>query len=222
MNDVTTHEGLELALSNERIDRYLAWAGGDRERAIFLYTLNTQISEALYTPMQMLEITLRNQIHTVMTDAYGEMWICNKDLLLGNRQPEQLEKAIQNIKRQKKDVCAGKIVAELSFGFWTAMLGTAYDESWQKELHKIAQRDNGKRLKRKDLSGPMTPIRNLRNRIAHHEPILQWNLQKHYQKIVEITGWLSQPAAIWCKKHSRFSEVYPEDQIKLLTTDNQK
>lgn len=217
MNDDAIHKGLELALSYERFDRYLAWAGGDRERAISLYTLNTQISEALYTPMQMLEITLRNQIHTVMTDAYGEMWICKKKLLLEKHQTEQLEKAIQYIKKQKKDVCAGKIVSELSFGFWTAMLGSKYEDLWQKKLNKIAQRENGKGLRRKDLSSPMTPIRNLRNRIAHHEPILEWNLQKHYRNIIKITGWLSQPAASWCKNYSRFSDVYPENEIKLLT-----
>lgn len=69
---VTTFADLEAALSLERFARYVAWAGGDRARALELYTLNTQLSEALYTPLQALELALRNRIHTAMAAAYGE------------------------------------------------------------------------------------------------------------------------------------------------------
>ena len=65
---------LEHALSLERFGRYLAWANGDRTRAVELYTLNTRVSESLYTPLQMLEVTLRNRIHAVMQDAHHETW----------------------------------------------------------------------------------------------------------------------------------------------------
>ena len=53
---------MEQALSLERFGRYLDWAAGDRARAIELYTLNTQISESLYTPLQMLEALLPRQL----------------------------------------------------------------------------------------------------------------------------------------------------------------
>jgi hypothetical protein len=46
----------------------------DWKRAIALYTLNTAVSEALYTPLQMLEVALRNRIHSVMTGARHETW----------------------------------------------------------------------------------------------------------------------------------------------------
>ena len=65
------------------------------------------------------------------------------------------------------------------------------------------------------LSGPLTPIRTLRNRIAHHEPILHWNLDKHCANILRITGWLSLAAASWCGSHSRFREVWLTDRITL-------
>ena len=40
-------DAVEAALSLERFARYVAWAEGDRERAVALSTLNTQVSEAL-------------------------------------------------------------------------------------------------------------------------------------------------------------------------------
>jgi len=64
-------------------------------------------------------------------------------------------------------------------------------------------------------SGPLAPIRTLRNRIAHHEPIIAWNLPRHYAKIIELTGWLCPSAAEWCEAHSRFREAYPPEGIVL-------
>src|SRR3954464_9714148 len=70
----TSYADLELAFSVERVARYLAWAGGDPDRAVELYTLNTQISEALYLPLQALELALRNRIHGVLAEAFQERW----------------------------------------------------------------------------------------------------------------------------------------------------
>jgi hypothetical protein len=78
---VTTVTEMEAALSLERFARYVAWASGDRERALALYTLNTQLSEALYTRLQVLELALRNRIHTVMSAAHGERWFEVEGLL---------------------------------------------------------------------------------------------------------------------------------------------
>jgi hypothetical protein len=50
-------------------------------------------------------------------------------------------------------------------------------------------------LRRKDFSGPLTPIRILRNRIAHREPILAWNLARHHAAMRRLIQWLSPGAA---------------------------
>lgn len=167
-----------------------------------------------------MEIALRNRIHTVMSSSFGEMWTCDKSLLPGDWQSKQVDKAIDDIRSQNREKTAGRIVAELTFGFWTAMLGADYEVLWQTHLHRIARRPGGKGLRRKELSGPMTPMRILRNRVAHHEPILSWNLPKHYQNIIEITEWLSPPAANWCRAHCRFSEVHPAERIHLIRGDS--
>ena len=75
------------------------------------------------------------------------------------------------------------------------MVSPAYEELWRATLSAIAVRADGKRLTRKQLSRPLTPIRVLRNRVAHHEPVLHWDLPKHHAHVVEITGWLSPAVA---------------------------
>lgn len=214
IEDITAE--LELALSYERFGRYLEWAGGDRARAVELYTLNTKVSECLYTPLQMLEVTLRNRIHVVMRDAYHETWFQDRATILQDRQAEQVAKAISDIRTERKEVTPGRIVAALTFSFWTSMFSPDYETLWQQTLHRIARRPDGKGLRRKDFSAPLHQVRTIRNRIAHHEPIIAWDLRKHYGNMVNMTEWLSPAAAGWCRTHCRFDEVYPQERIVLL------
>jgi Abi-like protein len=206
---------LEEALSLERFGRYLAWAGDDRARALDLYALNTRLSEALYTPLQMLEVALRNRIHAVLSASTQPRWFQEPDFLAVPHQNQQVIDALAELTRERKEPTPGRIVAALTFSFWTAMLGTSYENLWQTDLHGIGRREDGKGLRRKDLSGPLTPIRLLRNRIAHHEPILTWDLPKHHDAMLRITGWLSPPAAAWCRTLDRFDQVHPPERIAL-------
>jgi len=114
-----------------------------------------------------------------------------------------------------KAITPGGLVAALTFGYWTAFFGTDYEEIWRRTLHPIARQASGKSLRRKDFASQLTPIRVLRNRIAHHEPILTWNLPKHYDSMLRLTEWLSPAAAAWCQTHCRFCVVYPSDGICL-------
>jgi hypothetical protein len=205
---------LELTFSSERFARYLAWAGGDRDRAVELYTLNTQISEVLYIPLQTLELALRNGIHGIITEALHDRWFDDDGFLRGDRQPEQLAKAINDIKNTGRETTPGRIVAELTFSFWTAMFGTCYEDFWQTTLHRIGKKPNGKGLRRKDFAAPPTPIRTLRNRIAHHEPIIMWDIAKHHTNMIDLTEWVAPAAAAWCRSIDRFDQVYPSERIQ--------
>lgn len=209
---------LEQALSPERFNRYVCWADGDRHRALALYTLNTQLSESLYTPLHMLEIVLRNRIHSVLAHAHGELWFQKSDFLLGQHQSKQLSDVTAEIRKTAKPVTAGKIVSGLTFSFWTAMLGRDYEPLWQTTLHRIARKPDGKGLRRKDFSTPLDRIRKLRNRIAHHEPILMWDLPIQHATILELVTWMSPSAALWCQGQSRFPHIYPSGGI-LLTAE---
>lgn len=211
-SDGPNAEQFEGALSLERFGRYLRWAGGDRDQAIELYGLNTELSESLYTPLQMLEISLRNRIHTVMAAAHGEAWYNRDDLILLNRQRLQIANAKNDLVNEKKQIEPGRVVAALTFSFWTSMLGPDYEQLWRQGLYKIATTS----LPRKHLSRPLGRIRTLRNRIAHHEPIIYWSLPQHYQQMVEITNLLSPPAAYWCLESCKFGDIWPDQGITLV------
>lgn len=163
----------------------------------------------------MLEVALRNRIYAVLSAACHLRWFEDESLLAISHQAAQVAEALADLAREGKEPTPGRVVAALPFSFWTAMLGAPYEILWQTDLHRIARREGGKGLRRKDLSGPLAPIRVLRNRVAHHEPILAWNLPKHRDAMVRITGWLSPAAAAWCRNLDRFNQVHPAARIAL-------
>jgi len=205
---------VEAALSLERFARYVAWADGDRERAVSLYTLNTQVSEALYVPLQALEVALRNRIHTVMSAAHGPGWFQPEAGHVTDRQAEQVRAAVAELTEAGKPIEDGRVVAALTFSFWTSMFGREQDDLWKRTLHKIATRD-GRFLSRKDFTARLTQVRLLRNRIAHHEPILYWNLPKLHQSMLEMTRWLSPAMDDWRGTVDRFAQVHPAERLAL-------
>ncbi|NJC42039.1 hypothetical protein GGQ87_002334 [Brevundimonas alba] len=211
-------DAVEAALSLERFARYVAWADGDRQKAVDLYTLNTQVSEALYVSLQALEVALRNRIHTVLSDAHGPGWFHPEAGLLTDRQNQQVAAAVAELIAERKPIEDGRIVAALTFSFWTSMFGREHDDLWKRTLHRIGTRD-GRFLARKDFTTRLTKVRLLRNRIAHHEPILYWNLPEHHQAIRDMTLWLSPAMDDWRSGLDRFAAVHPPERLILARPD---
>jgi hypothetical protein len=215
---------LEAILSEARFARYVDWAMGDRQHALKLYSLNCQVSESFYTPLHFLEICLRNKISSIATELpFGDPslpWFDRPEFQLGRNQPKQVEKAKRDLHEEGKPLEPGRIFAALTFGYWTAFLGKDYDPHWQQGLNRIARRADGKGLRRKDLSEPLDRLRRLRNRVAHHEPILTWDLRKHHDNNLLLLEWIAPRAAQWCRQLSRFEGVYPMDRLLLPQIEN--
>jgi hypothetical protein len=94
------------------------------------------------------------------------------------------------------------------------MFSPAYEDLWRMSLKGIATRQE-KPLVRKDFSRPLTQIRLLRNRVAHHEPVLHWDLRKHHRSLREMTRWLSPAAFAWSAALDRFEQIYPVESVIL-------
>lgn len=184
-----------------------------------LYLLNSRLSEALYTPLHIFEVVLRNRIHMIASELEigdrQQLWFDRSHFQIGYRQKEKIAKARQELSRDRKAHEPHRIVAALNFGYWTSFFGPEYETIWQRGLNRIARTPDGKGLTRKAFSGPLLQIRFLRNRIAHHEPVIHWDLGKHHDEILRLTGYLSAEAALWSERHSRFRAIWPEERISL-------
>ena len=211
---------LEASFSPERLRTYLTAAEGDRKRALQLYTWNTKISAAFYGPLQGLEITLRNAIHQQLTRCYSAAWYDNPavGLDLGGR--GRIADAKTETAHSGHTATPGRLVAALSFGFWVSLLGSGgrmnpvgrranYEMTlWRPALRRAFPHRTP--LTRKQAHRPLNALRQLRNRIAHHEPIFARPLLEDHQRILEVTGWISPAAQAWIEHHSSVPTVFDE------------
>ena len=94
-----------------------------------------------------------------------------------------------------------RVVAELSFGFWTGLTGPRYDVLWRNHLVKIFPR---RPVQRAHVQTRLNSIRKLRNRVAHYEPILSRPLQKDVNQIFDTISWMSPVTARWVRSNSSF------------------
>lgn len=200
----TLLRGLSLA----RLTRYAQLAPQDIIRQFELYQWNTALSEALYTPIQGLEILCRNYFHESIAKQYGESWFDNDQITFALAQRNCIIKAKENLKKENKTTSPDNLISLLSFGFWTGLLGPYYETKlWRPCFHKIFVA-NQRPFLRKQAYYEINLIRLLRNRIAHHEPILRIDLPKHYQRIIKVITWFCPATAAWVQQQSRFTTTW--------------
>lgn len=201
-------EPLRRSVSSARLRRYLAFAKGDTAQALRLYMWNTALSEALYGPLQGLEITLRNKIHQCLYEVFGAYWYDAPGLGLRHAQQQHIDRAKQALDFQGKPLEPDRVVAELSFGFWVGLFGPKYEtQLWRPHLRKLFVNSPAPFL-RKQAHAALDEIRLLRNRVAHHEPVLHRGTSEEHRLILDSIGWLCATTAEWVAHHSRFDTIY--------------
>lgn len=210
---------LEKGLSHERLTRYTQLTHGDPERRLRLYLWNAELCAALYLPIQGLEVVLRNALHDELAKVYGPDWFNHAGLPLAHVQAGIVQEIQARLKKQGKAVTPASMVAELSLGFWVALLGKDYDATlWRACLYK-AFINRPQPFQRKHIHRELELIRYLRNRIAHHEPILRADLPQHHQRILDAINWFAPEFAGWMVAHSRFDALWHDADNPFLNTN---
>jgi len=191
-------------ITNERLSKYVVLAQGDVDKALDLYLFNLKVSSALFEVIGGYEIALRNSMHLTLEHAFSaEDWFDHVPFPWLPYEQRSLSTAKQQIRTRKKQPTPGRIVAELTLGFWCELAGSPYRDSlWIPHLHKAFPY---KRLGRKVAYERLHDIRILRNRIAHHECILNLNLPAEHDKIIEAVGWICPRTRKWIEEFSSFS-----------------
>jgi len=210
-------EALETSLSPERMATYVQAAGGDREKALRLYTWNTAVSAAFYGPLQGLEVALRNAAYRELSISYGPAWYDNPACGLDAGALDRIDAARSSLNRGGYPVDPPHMVAELAFGFWVSLLGKGgrgrapntgkkdYEKTlWRRCLYKAFPHA---RLSRAQAHKPLDYLRTFRNRIAHHEPIFDRHLEADFRSILEVSGWICPKTAEWIRHHSRVEDL---------------
>lgn len=195
---------VESWLSAPRFAVYLADAGGDRRCALRLYEWNAAVSAALLRDLSHLEIGLRNAYDRALCDGMRDRerhWTFESDVLF----PPAWQKAANGVRydanRTTRKLLAdavraaggvtgslpppGKVIAELPFGFWRYLSVKRHDQRlWIPYLHKAFRPG----IARRAVDEPIKRLHRLRNRVAHHEPLLNIDLRARCDDVLTLAG----------------------------------
>lgn len=189
MDDISLPEWMRQFFSEPRLAPYLQAAKGDAPRAAALYWWNIKVSQAFYLPLGRLEVAVRNALHSELRARYerADWWFAAP---LTENSSRLVEQAWSKCARRGcSKPSADDVVAQLSFGFWVALISKAYDRGlWVPTLHKAFPNYSGRR---DQLHRSLDTMRLLRNRIGHQEPIHHRDLAADHAKIYRLLDCLS-------------------------------
>ena len=198
----------ELArlLSAGRLATYIDACRGDKEEAVRLYAWNVAVASAFWGGFNVLEVAVRNVIHSQLARLAGREDWWTAGLRLHPFEHQRISDAISTARRAKGDgMQPGHVVAELSFGFWTGLLANRYHQRlWVPALSQAFPCLTGRR---RDLHRKQESLRKLRNRIAHHEPIFGRDLAADHDRLVSVLSAISPAAVVWVQSNSRVPDV---------------
>lgn len=208
-------EWMKRAFSKPRLRPYLRAAGGDPQVAMRLYQWNLEASAALYVPLHCVELAVRNALHDCLVLKYRRPdWWALAPLEEGGqglvakarRTCEKNERdRARKQRRRQRPISVDDVVTELTFGFWTTLLVSRYDRDfWVPTLHRAFPYYSGRR---DALSDDLRALLRLRNRVMHHEPIHEEDLEADHARIYRVLEALSPDLAKEVRAMDRFASV---------------
>ena len=213
------HEAIAHRLTRERLQSYLTSTNGDLEQAIALYDWNARVGGALHEDIGRLEVVFRNALDGALV-TYGvaqhwpTVWYRRRQLFPGKhgaRALDDIKTARNRATRRGVSEVHGKVVAELSFGFWRFLCTRPYLTSlWVPAVADAFPNhpDHGDpRAVRQAVDDRIQRVHFLRNRVAHHEPVHHRNLMWDLDSIAQLAGWISADAQDWIVGASRAADV---------------
>lgn len=200
------------AISPDRIGKYLVAAGHNPNRAMLLYIWNARLGEAFHLPIQAVEVALRNCVNAALLAQFGTKWWLNPAYLglVDHDRKSDLEAVRRRIRHRKQAENIGQVVAGLSFGFWVGMLQPRYNpELWSRQI-KHAFPHLPKDKSRKTLAKTAGAIAGLRNRISHHEPLIERDHSADYKLVMEMLSCLCPHKMSWIEPYCRVQQIIRE------------
>lgn len=166
------YQVLLFAFSEERMGRYLQLTGGDLPAAIQFHHLDALLAAELTVSLKVTELSIRNAIHDVLSNDIGSTyWFHNPSFGWRERERKKLEQAEKRAGQYSgTGVKAGKVISELTFGFWIGCFAPTYEHKlWHPHLKRLFP---DPRIKRQHVFDRLNALFLIRNRAAHHETIL--------------------------------------------------
>jgi hypothetical protein len=214
------YKEFEKIISQPRLNRYLVACNGKSKKAMTLYRLNLRLSHELFTTISCFEVTLRNAIDQHYQAIYGADWLrdaVQTGGMFDNRGCRFTTSTIQEVVTSLGTQYAhSRVVAGLGFGFWRYLFAQNQFQAGGRTLLRIfpakPRSTVTTQYNQNYVFNRLAEINEIRNRIAHHEPICFRRgravkdttfARQHYTLILQLFQWMSidAPALLYGLDH---------------------
>lgn len=233
-----TYDDLAVAISPARANRYLrstadpATGRVDRARAVRLYEVNAELSASVWSIIADVEVVLRNIVAEAITAHHSTVrpggshrwydapsWFPSGNKWFSSRTQTSIQQAMSRVGDPGPGgprPPEGRVVAELTLGFWRYLLVARYEHSlWNPAIRHsfvglghLSGADG-----RKAVYSAVERLNYLRNRVAHHEPIYEaFTIPGHsggpidcraaLDGAIEMVSWANPTASKWIADRS--------------------
>jgi hypothetical protein len=211
-------EWVERWLSPPRFGVYLNATGGDEAAALSLYEWNARLGAAFGHDLAHLEVGLRNAYDRTLTEHLNlpTHWTAAGPQVFApvlrtrkrgphgkvsvdiNAKPRaSLERAIREAGGRKAP--PGKVIAQLTFGFWRYLTSAAHEVTlWRPALHHAFPTGTS----RHDVDNRVGRLHELRNRVAHHEPLLGTDVSARHDDLIHVAALLDPQLCDYIQAHA--------------------
>ncbi|MEV4344034.1 hypothetical protein AB0J83_06105 [Actinoplanes sp. NPDC049596] len=155
-----------------------------------------------------MEVLLRNAMHDHLTRWSAQQfneprWYLDRGRLLRPRALEVIRAARVEATRHGRSETAGRVVAELSLGFWRFLLSGHYDRTlWRNCFFPVFPGQA-----RRHVYDAVQQLHLNRNRLAHHEPMFNRPIADIHARALDIADWICPITRAWIERHSRIDAL---------------
>ena len=202
------YQEFEQIMSPYRMSRYLGSCGGNSKQAMTLYRLNLRLSQELFTIISCYEVALQNAIDRHYLALHGSDWLrlaADSGGIFDNRGCRLSASAIQEMVHSLgQHYSHSRVVTGLGFGFWRYLFAPNQYHSAGSTLLRIfpakPRSTATVQYNQTFVFNQLAQINEIRNRIAHHEPICFLRGQpvkdttfarQHYGLILQLFQWMT-------------------------------
>lgn len=221
---------LSRAISPDRLATYTTAAAARGCDVLDLYIWDRDVAAAAMADIAVLEVAMRNAMSGQLEQRAGRPDWYAAEIGLDARSLNAVSKAWGQVPEPAR--VPGRVVAQLMFGFWRELLeaggtvgagplkrATDYEEIWRSDLHRafpggraLAVSEDA-RFTRTWTLAIVKDVHALRNRSAHHEPLVNGlplpgenrriTVQAGLDSCLRLSELLDRDLYIWLMANSR-------------------
>lgn len=192
-------------LTTVRFDEYLVASNHDHDAARKLYEWNVSTSAAFFELISHVEVALRNAVDAILRPLevsesarvrLRDGWWFASPSFVSENDLDFYRTAWRHLGSRAEGATRDKVFASMTFGIWAAIFGPSYEQLFRRHL-VYAFPHRGPGFKRETVQKNILALRNLRNRIAHHQAIFDLPLEERFEQAMDLLGWIDPALERW-------------------------